>query len=677
MLIYTEVKVYSPQYFFRGHNMYNVFIPIMNKPMNERDGRDLVKQIKAAGADAVFLIFDRILVNDEELCAKKRLFMENKAFFEKNGIKVNAWLCPTIGYGGTGAPSPADNWPNGFTKIKFSDGAEVFAYCPLDEKFVDNFIKVIKAVAETGVEIILFEDDFTLSGGKKLSDIGCSCDLHMKRLREMTGENIEASSLRELLLTGGRNKYRDAWSALQGSTLSDFAKKIEAAAHEVNPDVRIGLSANSTSYELEGIAFPELVKIIASKNRPFARLTGAPYWKNALTQGANIEAIRLQTAWFSVDTQTVSEGDTMPRPRYWIPSAYLECYDMIIRASGGTEGILKYMCDYNSSARYEPGYVERHAKNAPHYAEIERRFSGKRAVGLNIFENMNLFADREFSEGINLSVLGDRNGYLPTVSQWLTADNSIPTAYGEKGCASLVFGENAKHVTDEMLSSGVVIDALAARYLMKRGVDIGAKAYAREKNPALEYYVEDDEFTATGLEREGTFYRFDLKEGAEVLSLFAHADESIASADTSKVNKEKMFPACWYYENSLGQRFMIYSFVAQTVWVVDGWHNGLFRNYCRQRQLAKGICRLQGRALPAMCFGNPELYILCKRDDNSMSVGLWNIFPDEVIDPVIHLDGEYKKSDFYNTTGHIEGNKVCLEQNIAPYGFAFFTVYNN
>ena len=120
---------------------------------------------------------------------------------------------------------------------------------------------------------------------------------------------------------------------------------------------------------------------------------------------------------------------------------------------------------------------------------------------------------------------------------------------------------------------------------------------------------------------------------------------------------------------------MVYSFVAGSVYVTTGWHNGLFRNYCRQRQLAEGIASLQGRPLPAMCFQCPELYILCKKDENAMAVGLWNFFPDTIYTPDIHLDGLYSQIDFYNCAGKLDGDKVRLSTDIAPYGFALFTVY--
>lgn len=653
--------------------MYGVFIPIMNRELTDKKKKLLAEEIKRAKATEAMLVFDRIICNDEMLKEHKERFVELKKYLESEGIEVNCWLAPSIGHGGAPGSFYGNYDRNSLTKIKFIDGEEVDAFCPLDDNFVNEFTNTIKAIIETGVEKILFEDDYTLSGGKKLASLGCACDRHMEKFCEMVGEDIKREQLADLLLKGKGNRYRDAWLSLQGDTLREFSGKIEAFAHKINPDVRIGLSANSSSYELEGVAFPELCRIIAGKTRPFARLTGAPYWKNAMIQATNIDAIRLQAHWCGNDIEMMSEADGYPRPRHWIPAAFLENYDMILRADGTCENILKYMIDYTSNAKYETGYIDRHVKNEKHYEEIERRFSGKKAVGLNIFENMELFRYRDFDEA-SLYLRGVRNGYQPTITQWMMADNSIPTCYGEKDCASAVFGENAYMVTDEMLKNGVILDAQAAKILMEKGIDIGAESFEKEGNPTCEYYVKEDDYCASALEREGKFYNFRLKDKAEVLGKFIKAGYGLAVANVD-LEKCPSFPSSWYYENELGQKFMVYSFTAQTVWVSNCWVNGLFRNYYRQKQLAEGIERMQGRPLPAMCYKNPELYILCKKDESSMAVGIWNMFPDAVLDPVIHLDGEYKDIDFYNCSGRLEGNKVILDDDIAPYSFAFFTVY--
>ena len=167
-----------------------------------------------------------------------------------------------------------------------------------------------------------------------------------------------------------------------------------------------------------------------------------------------------------------------------------------------------------------------------------------------------------------------------------------------------------------------------------------------------------------------------MDDKAETLSEFIVQDSVGGFANIAPQNNDgKRIPACYYYENSNGQKFLIYSFVAETVWVKLEWTPGLFRNYYRQRQLADGVARLQGRPLPAMCYKCPQAYILCKKDENSMVVGIWNIFADTIYSPEISLDFHYKRAEFYNCNGVLNGQTLNLSTNIIPYDFAIITLY--
>lgn len=655
--------------------MYRVLIPIFNKKFTTEQKRLIAEQVKKANACEVLLTFPRVLRSEEALEEQKSIFAQNKSYLEEQGITVNAWMVPTVGYGGTGTKFEFDHDADSvYTRIKHLDGRLLYAYCPLDSAFTDDFIRTLKAICSTGVNFILFEDDFTISGGKSF-DFGCSCPKHMTLYSQMLGQELSESELKEALYKGGENKIRTVWQEAIQKTLCDFAAKIDREIHEEYPDVRIGLSANSSSYNLEGIELPKLATIIAGNTRPFIRLTGAPYWKNAASFATNMEAIRLQADWckrWDPDIELVAEGDTYPRPRHWIPANYLEYYDMILRADGKADGILKYMIDYTSKADYETGYVERHCRNDAHYKEIERRFSGKRGVGLNVFESMMTIGKTLFTEEFTPNVLC-QNGHLPTISQEICVDNSIPTAYDDENSATIVFGESAHHLTDKILDRGVILDANAALILHQNGIDVGFTQVEKAPIPCGEYFRKEDDVVVCTLENVGQFYRFHLNKSAKVLSDFLVGAGGLGVIDGNIEHMER-FPACYYYENANNQRFLIYSFVAHTARVKNGWHKGLFRHYLRQSQMIEAIGHLQDHPLPAVCEGNPGLYILCKKNERSMSVGIWNLFADEVISPVITLDRTYTAIDCYRCNGRLEENQVHLQDDLPPFGFAFFTV---
>ena len=645
--------------------MYKLMIPVINI------SEGLTDEIIRTGADEVLIVFPRVLRSADMLNEKIEKFEKAKAYFESRGIKVGAWLCPSIGYG---SQSYCDNDAYlKYTRIKSSAGEEVYAYCPLDREFAADFINTVCTLAKTGVDFIMFEDDYTMSGGKML-DVACCCDRHMKKYREIIGEDIDIKTLREHLLFEGENKYRSAWLGLQGKTLEDFTAEIEKAVHDVNPKCRIGLSANASSFLLEGTEISHLARIISGENKPFIRLTCAPYWKNAMTQGSNIEAIRLQSMWCGDDIELVSEADTYPRPRSWVPSSHVEMYDMILRADGSTNGILKYIIDYVSNTNFEKGYVDRHIKNKPHYEEIDRRFSGKVSAGLDVIEKTDTFRKMDFTEDVSFEEYGAR-GFLPTISQWFLCDNSIPLTYGRHGCAHIAFGTNAEYLTEEDLSDGIITDVQGAKILMKNGIDVGIRGMKKTAAPSFEYFAAEDDFTYADTDRPGKFYEYALDDNARVLSEFIRVDVSGLIPDVESMRKSnERFAACFLYENEKRQRFMIYSFVPHSVYVTSSWHRGIFRNYYRQKQLAKGVEFLQKKPLPAMCFNAPELYILCKKSENETAIGLWNIYADSVLNPEIYLDEAYAEADFYNCSGRIVGNKVVLDNDIPPYDFAFITV---
>lgn len=664
--------------------MYKVYIPVMNHKLSEKSKKALVSEIKRSEATAVFLTFSRVLRSEEVLQTELAIFCENKAYLEENGITVYAWLAPSIGYGGTSAPYVTDNdAPEVYTRIRFTDGGEVFAYCPTDENFRADFIRTLKALCSTGVKQILFEDDFTLSGGKRVGALGCCCKNHRRLLNERLGEEFTDAMIAEHVVTGKPNRLRNVWLDVMGATLNGFCAEIERAVHADYPEVRLGLSANSSSFFCEGISAADLAKTIAGKNRPFMRLTGAPYWQNAMSLNANVEAIRLQNEFCGDAIDCMTEGDTYPRPRVFVSASKLEAYDMALRASGETDSILKYMIDYTSDADYETGYIDRHVRNKALYAEIERRFSdkSKKACGINVFETVNLFRDAEIDDLGDFYHRGER-GCLPTMSEWFLSDNFVPTCYGRNDTVSLAFGENVTRLSGGQMKNGVITDAVGARLLMEKGVDVGIKHMEKMlRRPTVmqdsyEYSVRTGTFVSATLEHEGVFYDMKLKRGAQIDSWFVDPPAGFDLSAPDFLEKTKKLVACYYYENADGQKFLVYSFVPNSVYVTTGWGNGVFKSYLRQEQLAHFYEKMQGEPLPAMCYKNPGVYLLAKKSDdgNEMDVLLVNMSEDSILTPKIRLNKTYRTVDVYEKSGVLRDDTLCLDEDIPPYDARIFTV---
>lgn len=654
--------------------MYEVTLPFISKLRSEKEWQISISEMKRSKIDGIYLIYDRFLLDDQKKDRIKDIFINNKRMLENAGFEVYAWVVPTIGYGGGPANETDVDATKIYRRIKGVKGREAVAFCPFDEDFCEDLYSTFSRVAKTGVKKILLEDDFTLMGGKlPVDNIGCCCDIHMKKLSEMLDENITREKLAEHLLNGKPNKYRDAFSKLCNESLMKVAKGIEKAVHDVDPEIRLALSANSASYHLEGADFMSLCKVVSGTTPPLARLTGAPYWKdNASNLNSVIETVRLQSKWCKDEgIECMTEGDTYPRPRFVTPAAHLEMYDMILRTDANTDSILKYMHDYNSKDDYETGYIDNHLANTEIYGEIERRFKGK-TVGLGMFEKPYNLSEMNFDETFPYMDFAD-HGTLPLVSQWLVTDCSVPTTYSEPEGASLVFGQNAKFLTERELNNGLILDMAAAKILHEKGIDVGIEKFEEAPDPSGEYFSEQDDVVCASTERDGGFFRITPNNKAKVISEFYLSFGSLIR--TTGINEAvDKFPACYLYENKKGQRFMVYTFAANRIKTKGSWKNGLFRNYYRQAQLIKGYEWVSGRKLPAVCKKAPYLYIICKREGEKLHIGLFNISADKIFNPVIEVEKTYETADFYNCSGKIAEENVILKDAILPYSVAFITL---
>ena len=127
------------------------------------------------------------------------------------------------------------------------------------------------------------------------------------------------------------------------------------------------------------------------------------------------------------------------------------------------------------------------------------------------------------------------------------------------------------------------------------------------------------------------------------------------------------------YENEKGQRFLVFTFDMDMSWM----EMGVGRSYCRQRQLIEGLEWAGRKKLPAVCKGNPDLHIICKRTEEGLAVGLWNLSADYILDDEIRLDGEYDQMEQFGCSGELAGDCVKLSGEIAPYAFAGILLTKN
>lgn len=637
--------------------MYRYTVPINNLTFFEDDRESVVETLIEMKVTGVMLTIGSYHFSPEEKKNELEILKNNCAFLKSRGINVGAWMW-------TFMDVRADSE---FTRMRLISGLDSHqSVCPSDTNFRKFAADYLCDVARCGVDIILYDDDFRYGN---LGGIACLCDNHLSYIRKTVGEEITLELLKNKLLRGDANKYRSAWLKSKRYYFELFAKEMRRALNKVAPHVRLGICSSHPNWDYDGITSFELGKLLAGKTKPFVRLCGAPYWaaKNMLGQHRlqdTVELSRMLISYANKDNniEIVSEGDTYPRPRWSCPASYLEGFDMCMRASGGTDGILKYTFDYTSSSRYEKGYNKRHISNLPIYEKIDSIFANKTCIGVNVYEYLNKYenmlippaADTE----ANLEFL-----FFPYSSRMLTAAN-IPTAYGINDSVGIVFGENAKYIPIEALKNGLILDARAAEILMERGIDVGICKKCERVSVKTENFSFDDEKVAI---YSSSAYRFELKEKAKIESVFITSgnDTEIAIKWANDASKDKnKIVASYTYENANGERFLVFSFDAGLA------HNSLLRSYARADQLKRNIPYL-GKSFGFHISTAPDLYTIAKQKEDRISIGLWNFCIDSVEEPVIYLDSG-KKPELISTIGcdvKVDNGIIKLSR-IEPYGFA-------
>lgn len=638
--------------------MYTISVPItIDGPINKEA---LLKSLKSVNVDYLFLAPGSVSASKE---ANQKHFDKLKElihYFKENGLKVGVWIWAL--------------WITDFDQSEIADyvmikhngdlhsmGSPLNSnekicsgfICPTSEKAVKIMTDFIKETAKLGPDIILFDDDFDFT--THMGSFGCYCDRHLKLISDRLGYPITRDELSRKVTEGKSEKIRSEWLKIMGETLENYAKEIRRAVDSVNPEVRFGLCSVMSQWGIDGTTPEKLSKLFAGNTKPFLRLIGAPYW--AMEKGwCNqlqhvIETERMEYAWVEDKSiEILTEGDVYPRPRHKVPAKYLEIFDTALRSAGVGSGIHKYMLDYTSKIGYETGYIEHHLKNAPVYKKIEEIFADKTDVGVRVFETLEKIRDADFS-GIENPHQYIADSFFSNASKML-ANNTIPTTFSGNSAVGIAFGENARHLPPEAFENGLILDIRAAKILMEKGIDVGIEKIGDKLINNLLYFPDYDDFVVTGY-GQNSAYELTLKDNAKTV-IYSEANG-------------KRFADAFHYENSDGQKFLVYGFDAAFT------GDTRYRNYYTQLQLCNSIEWLSGRKMTAKCLGNPDLYMLTKQNDDGLGIGLWNIFADEIFKPVISLGDEYTKAEFVNCSGELKGDRIELSE-IPAYGFAFINL---
>jgi len=548
---------------------------------------------------------------------------------QSRGFEVGLWLMSS---------TVADD-PDLFQyKLKSNGEAAKPWLCHADEKLLQLAEEHMRLFAKTGASLIMFDDDLHHShySFEKNGLRGCACPAHRALMREMYGDSVDFDKVMEEASADKPNESRKIWMSVMAAALEKYARRLRAAVDEVNPEIRMGFATCVPNHGIEGSSFETLSAIFAGKNKPFGRYIGAAYWyDNAYGGRANlghiIEIERWQSARYKMSgIESMSEGDVFPRPRTAVPAAILECLDMALRADGNNDGILKYMIPYYSHANYDLGYIDRHCLNKPVYEAISRHFSEKTSVGIRVYSNDRVFSEYDLAYDYLNHHHGYKDMFVMQPAGFILSLLSLPTTYDGRAVATAVFGEQARFVEKDVLDTGTILDYGAAVALTARGIDVGLRGTIGPNTKARGEDFGHNEFLRIMQPGGGTLrglFSIQIDEKAQVLSRYV--DRMPRFED--ELAEMPGVPAAYLYENADGQRFCVLAFSAMCLANLE------FLSYAKTRQLAQAAEWVSKKKLPAVCFGNPKMYMMTKAAGDELAVGLWNFSEDKVLQPVVQL----------------------------------------
>ena len=618
---------------------YTLSVPLMNVSFARGERQKTLDELRRVGAKRVFLALQANSLLSDQRAPELNALRENCRVLHAEGYEVGAWLWAFY-----------LSVPNDYTYIVSPDGRTAkFTVCPLDADYRTAMGRFLQDIADCGVDLIQFDDDYRF--GFQDNGFGCVCAGHRREIGRRLGRAVTDEELRTCLLSGGGNPVRDAFTDANGASLELFAEDMRRYVDEVAPHVRMGYCSCIGSWDLDG-AVPDIIsRKLAGRTRPFYRLIGAPYWAAMNAWGNKLgDVIDLERAECArrkdKETEIFSEGDTFPRPRYSTPASYLECFDTALRAAGCTDGILKYMLDYTADADYETGYADAAVRDAAAYAAIDEIFGGKACQGVRVYENPHKYRTLPIPPHMEGST-AVQDVAFPAAARFVTA-LSLPAVFEGEGVCGVAFGEDARTLPETALKNGLILDADAAVLLQERGVDVGILSRGEALPAGTETFADGRRVSFGG---EPYFYPLALCAGAEI--------QSETTVDG------KTYPLSYVYQNAAGQRFLVYAY--QSVFRAQTW----FRCYLRQGQV-KAFTRRCGNTLPAYCPGNPEAYLLVKTDGNKTAVGVWNLFADPIYGAEVELPFAAAVTRAFGPVG-CSGNVLKLG-NIPAFGFHFAEV---
>ena len=539
-------------------------------------------------------------------------------------IELSWWCSPSIRYF-SDFPSIED--PEGHVSADCKK-------CPLDPAFAADWCAKVASVAAAHPKFICIEDDFTLAWGRGLDAQGaCFCPRHRADFARRFGKELSAREIADAFerRTDANLPLRKAFEETVRESLVSLARQVREAIDRVDPSVRV-LVCESAGAERDGDSLEPVARAFAGKTRPAVRVHGAIY--GAQTTPASIPGATAHAFWSAGrlpdDIEVFYEADPYPHNRFFTSaSQFLSMLSGLVAA--GADDLMLYCIQYLDDPLEDPGYVDAFNRHRPQLEAVRAfiraknaRLSGVRSVWTA--DDTALTRNRGWKDGHGPDVNSD--------NAFLCSKFGLPyTMCREGNGPALLIGAVPETLTDaeieDLLKGGLVLDAVAADFLRRRGFGrhLGADvSLAPSRLPIAGEEILPAAGCACAGRRVNAFYL--LAAGTEgtvkrFARLVPHAGTECWSRFTDSDGRE-ITPSVTVATNALGGRVAV---VATSM--MGNRASGLY-NLRKQELFLNLFRRLAPEGLPVAAVGVPGIWTLANvsADGQEMMVMLNNLSGD-------------------------------------------------
>lgn len=621
--------------------MFSVKVPLdLQNYSDPEKRRHFCEVVKAAGGTGVLLVVYPFEHTKKDFVALN----EAADYFQKEGLTVSVWYVYSLGHGNFDAYGVKKS-------IDYNGKESNHAVCPMQKNFIELYTKELKdfvRATKDHCRELYFDDDYRINW--ICSRPYCFCEEHMDAYRKELGENIDRETLRKKIFSSAQNRYKDAYLKVNAQVLRDFSQAIRAAVDSVDKDYNIGLATGPSLWGIELVNGVEIAQILRAKSKnAILRLSGGPYWcmqtipkAFELNMGNVIDFTRRQAKFCKEhypDAEVLAEADSWPRVRYVTPSSYLENFALAVWADENFDGMFKYFFTCSYGLDFDTGYYKASAANLEMCRKVGEMFRNKKSTGIHPYESIFRFRYEDVKDN-GLADL-EKNHINGGVTSRFLNDLSVPTTF-EAEAPHAVFGDNARDFDVSLLKYGVLLDIDAARILTERGIDVGLRSSKKA---------------------DGTSFceQFEFSQDMPAAPFNAVYDINVdprAQVKTYVFNKENRYNGAYFYENEKKEKFYVLPFS-----VKENFADTLIcRTPLRQAQIFEAFQLIHGKPLDAVCRDVPYLYVMTKKDESSLAIGLWNFSADRAENICVELNQNYRQAVFLGCSGKLTGNQIRIDK---------------